>query len=71
MDELAIVAGADPVEFRLKHFRRRPWARRGSKRRRRHSDGRRAKSGAPGRGYGFAFARHKNLAAYAHPLRSR
>ena len=62
MDELALAAGADPVEFRLRHL----------------EDPRskavieRAASGfnwstahpAPGRGKGFAFARYKNYAAY-------
>ena len=63
MDELALAAGADPVEFRLKHL-----------------DDERAKDvvrlaaqkfgwkagarAARGRGYGFAFARYKNAAAY-------
>ena len=63
MDELALLAGADPVEFRLKHLddpRARDvvqlaaakfgW-----------------KTGAPtpqDRGYGFAFARYENLGAY-------
>lgn len=64
MDELARVAGADPVEFRLRHLRDRRgrdvvetaaahfgWAAGGS--------------GLPdGRGRGFGFARYKNLAAY-------
>ena len=62
VDELAILAGADPVAFRLKHLEDRRgrdviekaalefgW-----------QQGRKA----PERGYGFAFARYKNLAAY-------
>ena len=61
MDELALAAKADPVEFRLKHLEdprardvvtlaaeRFGWASRKK----------------DGRGYGFAFARYKNLAAY-------
>jgi len=63
MDELAAVAKADPVQFRLQHLRdtraqdvirlaadRFAWS---------------AATKAPGRGRGFAFARYKNLAAYA------
>jgi nicotinate dehydrogenase subunit B len=63
MDELASVAGADPVEFRLKHL--------GDKRGRdvinkaAEGFGWQKQQKAPrGRGYGFAFARYKNLAAY-------
>jgi CO/xanthine dehydrogenase Mo-binding subunit len=63
MDELALIAGSDPVAFRLAHLedpRARDvitaaaddfhWAARAAP--------------AGGHGYGFAFARYKNLAAY-------
>jgi len=64
MDELAAAASADPVEFRLKHLDDT-----------RASDviataaqsfgwSKRPLRATPGRGYGFAFARYKNLAAY-------
>ncbi|MEH2504680.1 nicotinate dehydrogenase subunit B [Bradyrhizobium sp. AZCC 1578] len=63
IDELAILAGADPVEFRLKHL---------DDRRGRDVIEKAAQAFGwkpdqkppPDRGYGFAFARYKNLAAY-------
>jgi CO/xanthine dehydrogenase Mo-binding subunit len=62
MDELALAAGADPVEYRLRHLkdqrgravieaaaRRMGWT---------------ARKKAEGRGFGIAFAKYKNLGAY-------
>jgi CO/xanthine dehydrogenase Mo-binding subunit len=63
MDELAGLAGADTVEFRLKHLedpRGREVIERAAKEFGWHKD----QKGPPDRGYGFAFARYKNLAAY-------
>ena len=63
MDELADLAGADPVEFRLKHLD----DARGRDVITKAAEGFGWKKGqqAPSdRGYGFAFARYKNLAAY-------
>jgi CO/xanthine dehydrogenase Mo-binding subunit len=63
MDELADLAGADPVEFRLKHLedpRGRDVIAKAAEGFGWHT-GQRAPEG---RGYGFAFARYKNLAAY-------
>jgi nicotinate dehydrogenase subunit B len=62
MDELAAAAGADPVEFRLRHL--------DDKRARDVVTTAAERFGWPsfrrgaGRGRGFAFARYKNLAAY-------
>ena len=64
VDELALAAGADPVEFRLKHLDD-PRARDViSAAAERFGWQKNVRSAAPGRGYGFAFARYKNLAAY-------
>ena len=62
IDELAFAAGADPVEFRLRHLddaRAKDVVRLAADRFK--WSGMKAPSG---RGYGFAFARYKNLAAY-------
>jgi nicotinate dehydrogenase subunit B len=63
MDELAKLAGADPVEFRLKHLddpRGRDVIEKAA-----HSFGwQKGQKAAYDRGFGFAFARYKNLAAY-------
>jgi len=62
MDELALAAGADPVEFRLHHLddaRARDVVNLAASR-----FGWSTFAQARGRGRGFAFARYKNLAAY-------
>ena len=63
MDELAILTGADPVEFRLKYLddkRGRDVVERAAQ----AFGWQKGQKAAPDRGYGFAFARYKNLAAY-------
>jgi nicotinate dehydrogenase subunit B len=63
MDELAATAGADPVEFRLRHLkdeRARDVVSLAAERFGWNGSGKQLQ----GRGRGFAFARYKNLAAY-------
>jgi nicotinate dehydrogenase subunit B len=63
MDELADLAGADPVEFRLKHLDD-PRGREVIEKAAEGFGWRKGQQAPQGRGYGFAFARYKNLAAY-------
>lgn len=63
MDELALAAGTDPVEFRLQHLDD-PRARDVIAAAAEAFGWSRGKPAAPGHGRGFAFARYKNLAAY-------
>jgi nicotinate dehydrogenase subunit B len=63
MAELAELAGADPVEFRLKHLDD-PRAREVVERAAKEFGWQKGQKAPEGRGYGFAFARYKNLAAY-------
>jgi CO/xanthine dehydrogenase Mo-binding subunit len=63
MDELAAAAGADPVEFRLKHLDD-PRGREIIAKAAQEFGWRKGQKAPQDRGYGFAFARYKNLAAY-------
>jgi len=63
MDELALAAGADPVEFRLKHLED-PRAADVVRKAAEEFGWSTRERGGRGRGCGFAFARYKNLAAY-------
>jgi CO/xanthine dehydrogenase Mo-binding subunit len=63
MDELAALAGADPVEFRLRHLddsRARDVVNKAAE----GFGWQKGQKPPHDRGYGFAFARYKNLAAY-------
>jgi len=63
MDELADLVGADPVEFRLKHLDD-PRGRDVIAKAAEGFGWNKGQKAAQDRGFGFAFARYKNLAAY-------
>jgi len=63
MDELAEIAGTDAVEFRLKHLDD-PRGRAVIEKAAQEFGWQKGQKAPPDRGFGFAFARYKNLAAY-------
>ncbi len=63
MDELAELAGADAVEFRLKHLDD-PRGRAVVEKAAQEFGWQKGQKAPPDHGFGFAFARYKNLAAY-------
>src|SRR5258707_15734086 len=63
MDELAAAADADPIEFRLKHLDD-PRGREVIEKAAQGFGWQSGQRARPHRGFGFAFARYKNLAAY-------
>jgi CO/xanthine dehydrogenase Mo-binding subunit len=63
MDELAGIAGADAVDFRLRHLDD-PRGRDVINKAALEFGWRKGQKAPPDRGFGFAFARYKNLAAY-------